>query len=102
MCGWLERSRSRARLTSARAKTAFAAKCARTREGPQAEHVVDGIVEIEDGVLAGTIPPDAARVLISSKQWRASKLAPKKYGDKLDMNHSGSVGVKIGQEYQDV
>jgi hypothetical protein len=80
--------------------SSFAAKCARTREGPQAEHVVDGIVEIEDGVLAGTIPADAASVLISSKQWRASKLAPKKYGDKLDINHSGAVGIKIGQEYE--
>jgi hypothetical protein len=39
-------------------------------------------------------------VLISSKQWRASKLAPKKYGDKLDMNHSGGMVVKIGEEFK--
>ena len=78
----------------------FAAKCARTREVPQAEHVVDEIVEVEDGTLAGTISSDVARVLISSKQWRASKLALKKYGDKLDMNHSGAVGVRIGKEFE--
>jgi hypothetical protein len=68
---------------------AFATKCARTREGPQAEHVVDEIVEVEKGALAGTITSDIARVLISSKQWRASKLAPKKYGEKLETTVKG-------------
>ena len=39
------------------------------------------------------MPPDAARVLISSKQWRAAKLAPKKYGDKTyDRKHDDGYG----------
>lgn len=80
----------------------FATKCARMREGPQAEHVFDSIVEDEKDVRSGAIPPDVARVLISSKQWRASKLAPKKYGDKIGLDHSGGIGIKIGSEYQDV
>ena len=52
-------------------------------------------MEVEAGTLAGAIPSDVARVLISSMQWRASKLAPKKYGDKLDLNHAGGLNVKI-------
>ncbi len=60
----------------------FATKCARVRENGQADFVVDDMVRIERGVEAGLIAPDAARILISSKQWRAAKLAPKKYGDK--------------------
>ena len=60
----------------------FATKCARVREGAQSDYVFDDIARIEDGVESGQIDPNAARVLISSKQWRAAKLAPKKYGDK--------------------
>ena len=78
----------------------FAAKCARTREGAQVEHVVDEMAVIEAGVLAGTIPPDAARVVLSSKQWRASKLAPKKYGDKVNLDATGGFKVTIGKEYK--
>ena len=59
----------------------------------------DEIVESQAGTLAGTISSDVAHVLISSKQWRAPS-SPKKYGDKLDMNHSGAVGVKIGKEFE--
>ena len=79
----------------------FEAKCARAREW-QADVIHDDMSDIETGVLSGAIDPQAARVVLSSKQWRASKLAPKKYGDKLDMNHSGGIGIKIGAEYQDV
>lgn len=78
----------------------FAAKCARTREGPQADYLFDDMSEIESGVLSGTIDPNAARVVLSSKQWRASKLAPKKYGDKLDLNHGGGMKVVIGEKYE--
>ncbi len=46
----------------------------------QGDYEHDKMAEIEAKVLAGEIPPDVARVVISSKQWRASKLAPKKYG----------------------
>jgi len=30
-----------------------------------------------------------ARVVLSGLQWRASKLAPKKYGDKVKVEHEG-------------
>lgn len=39
--------------------------------------------DIEDRTLSGSIDPAAARVVLASKQWRAAKLAPKRYGDKL-------------------
>lgn len=31
------------------------------------------------------------RLLSDNRKWLLSKLAPKKYGDKLDLNHSGSI-----------
>ena len=34
-----------------------------------------------------------AKVRIAAYQWRASKLAPKKYGDRTDVNLSGSISI---------
>lgn len=68
----------------------FAAKCARARES-HADHIFDGMEEIEDGVLSGEIKPDAAKVVISSRQWRAEKLKPRVYGVKADVNLTGTI-----------
>ena len=71
----------------------FAAKCAHARE-VQADLLLDEMAQIETDVLAGVVPPDAARVVISSKQWRAAKLAPKKYGDKAIVESKATVSVQ--------
>lgn len=34
-----------------------------------------------------------SQIRIDARRWLLSKLAPKKYGDKLDLNHSGSIAV---------
>lgn len=59
----------------------FAQKYARARERQQ-DRSVDEIVEIADKC----IDPNKARVQIDARKWRASKLAPKKYGDKLELS----------------
>jgi hypothetical protein len=69
----------------------FATRCARAREF-QADYEHDDMQRIEARVLDGEIPADVARVVLSSKQWRASKLAPKKYGDKLQQEITGADG----------
>jgi hypothetical protein len=33
------------------------------------------------------------RLLSDNRKWLLSKLAPKKYGDKLDLNHGGKIAV---------
>ena len=72
---------------------AFCAMCARAREG-QADFAHDEMMAIENQVLSGLVPPDVARVALSSKQWRAAKLAPKKYGDKTTIEASATVKVE--------
>lgn len=69
----------------------FRAKYARAKDG-QADVVHDDMGGIERKVLAGKLAPDAARVVLQSKQWRASKLAPKKYGDKSQHEVTGPNG----------
>lgn len=68
----------------------FAAKYARAREA-QGDTMDDRILEVADNVEAGTMAPDAARVVLGALQWRASKLKPKKYGERQTVEHEGSV-----------
>lgn len=68
----------------------FRAKCARARE-EQADVLFEDMADIEERTLSGEIKADVARVVLSSRQWRAAKLKPKVYGDKIDLNHGGTV-----------
>jgi hypothetical protein len=45
---------------------------------------------VEEAVTAGTMDSHAARVVLDSMRWRASKLAPKVYGDRLDVSVTDS------------
>jgi len=52
----------------------------------------DKIAEVAESVLSGVVKPDAARVAIDALKWMAGKKKPKKYGDKIQTEHSGNVG----------
>jgi len=68
------------------------ARCAREAAG---ELAAEDLEDINDMLLNGTLDPAAARVISSNKQWKASKLASKTYGDKAKMEHSGVDGKPI-------
>jgi len=68
----------------------FRKQYAQAREA-QADHYADEIVEIADSDDA----PDKARVRIDARKWVAGKLRPKKYGEKVDVDHSGEITVKF-------
>ena len=65
----------------------FASKYARARTA-QADTLFDRMEAVEEAVSAGTMDSHAARVVLDSMRWRASKLAPKVYGDRLDVSVS--------------
>jgi hypothetical protein len=54
----------------------------------QADTLFDRMEAVEEAVSAGTMDSHAARVVLDSMRWRASKLAPKVYGDRLDVSVS--------------
>jgi hypothetical protein len=58
----------------------------RAREMQQ-DYEADNIITIADTQADS----NKARVMIDARKWRASKLAPKKYGDKQEIAHSGSI-----------
>ncbi len=55
----------------------------------QAEHFVDEVIEIADT----DDNPTHARVRIDARKWAVVKLAPKKYGDKSEIEMSGSLDI---------
>lgn len=74
----------------------FFAKYTRARL-EQAECFVDEIVDLADSVQGCTDSAivNAARLAIDARKWVASKLLPRKYGDRLDVQNEGSLTVKV-------
>jgi hypothetical protein len=71
----------------------FRQKYARARE-LQAEYYADEMTDIADSAHDRDSAA-AVRVRVDTRKWIASKLKPKKYGDKLDVEHSGTVNVEV-------
>lgn len=73
----------------------FASRCARARE-MQADLMDDKIIDLIDE----TTPENASaqRVKLAAMQWRAAKLAPKKYGDKVQQEITGSLTVSTKEQ----
>ncbi len=65
---------------------------ARARE-LQADHEFDEIKAIAD--LADAEDVQVARLRIDARRWRASKLRPKVYGDKIEVNGPGEGGAHV-------
>lgn len=65
---------------------------ARERQG---DHTYDRMKQIENDVLKGAIDPQAARVVLWSSQWRAARICPKNYSEKVITEHSGPDGGAI-------
>lgn len=66
----------------------FAERYARARER-QADGIFDEVQEIADGATPESVAVD--RLRIDVRKWRAGKLRPKVYGDKLELEHGGAV-----------
>lgn len=68
----------------------------------QADLMDDRILDVINKVENCEIEPDAARVVIQGLQWRAAKLAPKKYGDKttIEQNVTVTLASLVEQSYK--
>lgn len=72
----------------------FAANVARARDVKH-EDDIDRLEEINERVLSGDLKPDAATAVSNNLKWVAARMMPKKYGDKLDLNHGGQSGNQL-------
>ncbi len=90
--------------------SAFRDQYTRARE-IQADALVDEILEISDDGSNDWMAREGkdgepswalngehvqrSRLRVDSRKWFASKVLPKKYGDKVDLNHGGSLGLTV-------
>jgi hypothetical protein len=72
----------------------FRPEYARAREA-KADADADAIGDIAARTLTGEYDPASARVAIDALKWAAGKAQPKKYGEKIDLNHGGGMVVTI-------
>jgi hypothetical protein len=75
-----------------RANPEFAASYAQARED-MADADADKIADVAQAVLEGALDPNAARVAIDAYKWSAGKRRPKRYGEKLEVENTGTVQV---------
>jgi len=61
----------------------------------RADHRAEMIDDIAERCLSGEVDPQAARVAIDAHKWTASKLKPKKYGEKIQQEVSGPDGKPV-------
>jgi hypothetical protein len=81
----------------------FLHQYARAREA-QADFLADEIIEISEHTaedhtaFTGINVIQRDRLRIDARKWVASKLKPKKYGDKLDLNSEGGLTIVVKHE----
>lgn len=80
-------------------KSEFSEKYARARE-VQADLYADEIVDIADNVMDEPASVMKARLQIDARKWKASKLAPKKYGDKIQQEITGDLDVSLRVKFE--
>ncbi|HUD05807.1 MAG TPA: hypothetical protein VMR18_02760 [Candidatus Saccharimonadales bacterium] len=68
--------------------TYFTDNYARAREA-QADWYADEIISVIDNAKSDRNEIERARIKVEALKWVASKLKPKKYGDKLDLTSNG-------------
>lgn len=69
----------------------FSEQYARARDR-QADYYFEEIVEIADNVEADSAAVAKARLQVDARKWTLSKLAPKKYGEKTELDVKSSDG----------
>jgi len=69
----------------------FSEQYARARD-KQADYFAEEIIEIADSAEAESAAVAKAKLQIDARKWAASKIAPKKYGDKQEIDVKSSDG----------
>ena len=70
---------------------AFASVANEARER-RTDLLADGFLAIADD---STITTDERRVMLDARKWLMGKLSPRKYGDKMGIEHTGDTGLRV-------
>ena len=70
----------------------FRSSIANAREAQQ-EAIIDSTIELADAATPEDV--QVRKLQIWARQWRAAKLAPRKYGEKVQNEHSGDLNLTV-------
>lgn len=79
----------------------FSKQYARARE-EQADSFADEIIDIADSVAPEAGEVAKAKLQIDARKWKASKMAPKKYGDKVEQQITGNLAIQADVKLSDL
>ena len=79
----------------------FSDQYARARD-KQADYFAEEIIEIADSAEAESAAVSKAKLQIDARKWAASKIAPKKYGDKVEQQITGSLAIQADVKLSDL
>lgn len=79
----------------------FSKQYARARE-EQAVSFADEIIQIADSVEPDSAAVAKAKLQIDSRKWLAAKMAPKKYGDKVEQQITGNLAIQADVKLSDL
>ena len=79
----------------------FQDQYARARE-KQADYFAEEIIEIADSAEAESAAVSKAKLQIDARKWAASKIAPKKYGDKVEQQITGNLAIQADVKLSDL
>ena len=89
VCKWLSENKE------------FSEQYAHARE-KQADYFAEEIIEIADSAEAESAAVSKAKLQIDARKWAASKIAPKKYGDKVEQQITGSLAIQADVKLSDL
>ena len=58
----------------------------------KAQNMFDELLEIADD---STLETQRSRIMVDTRKWYLSKCLPKVFGDKLNLDHSGEIGLRV-------
>lgn len=115
LVSWCKDDESRPSYTSVmrwlEANEPFRENYVRAREA-QSDYLAEEIVQIADDGANDTYLDDEgmprtnqdviarSRLRVDARKWYASKLAPKKYGDKVETTHTGSIDHNLTVQFE--
>lgn len=79
----------------------FRHQYARARD-KQADYFAEEIIEIADSAEAESAAVSKAKLQIDARKWAASKIAPKKYGDKVEQQITGNLAIQADVKLSDL
>jgi hypothetical protein len=72
----------------------FSEQYARARDANGQSHG-DRVADLVDKVINGQLGPQEAKVAMDGLKWSAERMAPKSYGNKQQLEHTGKDGAPI-------